>query len=121
MIKSIWGTCDGAKILFQRTPAGLWETTVPARASGEYTVSLWAEDAAGNRSYFCTVLLTYDVTKLCCRFQALDIGAGWSLDDVRTAFSCADVRTGRVSDAVAAFSQADIGVELVRCDLCGEA
>lgn len=104
MIKSIWGTCDGADILFRQTSAGLWETTVPARVSGEYTLSLWAEDAAGNRSYFCTVLLTFDITKLCCRFRVLDIGAGWSLDDVKTAFSCADVN-----------------VDLVRCDFCGEA
>ncbi len=121
MIRSIWGTCDGAEILFQRSQAGLWETTVPARASGEYTVSLWAEDAAGNRSYFCTVLISYDITKLCCRFQVLDIGAEWSLDEVKAVFACQDVNACRSPDETQSnFRHEDVAAKLIRCDLCEE-
>lgn len=120
MIKALWGTCDGEGISLRQTGEGLWETTVPARPSGEYTVALWAEDAAGNRTYFCTLLLTYDVTRLCCSTKVLDVGSEWSLAEVLAVFGGSSVATTAQAapvDAVPELSR--IELEILRCERCG--
>ena len=120
MIKRIWGSCDGAEILLRRSQEGSWETTVPSRPTGEYTVALWAEDDAGNRSYFCSILMTYDITQLCCRIQLLDIGADWSADDVAAMLSRREISAVLLPDPVRiTVGFHEIAVELIRCQLCG--
>lgn len=103
MIKSIHGTCAGASVVLAPTQEGFWDVTVPPRPSGEYAVDLWAEDDAGNQSFFCSVLLTYDITQMCCRMEVLQIGSGWA--------AVCQVKT------LAALSP--IAVEVVRCQICG--
>lgn len=120
MIKRIWGSCDGVEILLRQGQEGLWETTVPSRPTGEYTVALWAEDDAGNRSYFCSILMTYDITQLCCRVQLLEVGADWSTDQVAAVLSRREMSARLLPDPVGiTVDLHEIVVELIRCQLCG--
>jgi len=120
MIRRIAGTCDGSDIVLKADPAGLWTATVPAKPNGEYAVALWAEDDAGNRSYFCTVLLSYDITQLCCRVKVLGIGAEWSARDIAAVFGAPaarispHVRRVRVAAAIR-----HTRMKVIRCRLCG--
>ena len=43
---------------------GLWTAAVPFVESCEYVIDLYAEDEAGNISYYATYLLTFDASKL---------------------------------------------------------
>lgn len=120
MILRIAGTCDGAEIVLTRGASGRWETTVPAKANGEYPVELWAEDEAGNRSYFCTLLLSYDITQLCCSIRVVAIGARWSAQDIAAVFGPPKVHVSfalRSVTAAAEIKKAD--VRIVRCRICG--
>lgn len=75
-IKRVYGTADGTDIIFAYDePSGRWETTVPRDADGRYIVSLWAEDFAGNISYYATVLFTVDIKCMCVCIEWLDFGA----------------------------------------------
>lgn len=120
MVKRIWGTCDGGQILFTQSEAGLWEATVPAHANGEYTVALWAEDAAGNQSYFCTLLLAYDITQMCCAITILDVGTNWTQDDVRVVFANSDVRADETCTNVCIAPELrPVDLDVIRCEICG--
>ena len=120
MIKQIIGTVDGSDIVLKADPAGMWTATVPAKPNGEYIVALWAEDDAGNRTYFCTVLLTYDITQLCCHIKVLSIGAAWSAKDVAAVFGARrakmtpHVRRVRMNTKIGA-----VRMRVIHCRLCG--
>ena len=49
---------------FIKTSEGLWTAAVPFVESCEYVIDLYAEDEAGNISYYATYLLTFDASKL---------------------------------------------------------
>lgn len=75
-IKRVYGTADGTDIIFMYDgPSGRWETTVPRDEDGRYIVALWAEDFAGNTSYYATVLFTVDIKCMRVRIEWLDFGA----------------------------------------------
>lgn len=80
----VWGKSNDVDIIFEFD--GLtWTAEVPS-GSGAYTVELWAEDDAGNVSHMTTVLITYDVERMCVSFRVLEIGAGWTENEVRAMF-----------------------------------
>lgn len=120
MIRRIIGTVDGSEIALTADPAGLWKATVPAKPNGEYAAALWAEDEAGNRSYFCTLLLSYDITQLCCRVRVLDVGASFSSRGVAALFGAPTVRVAaRVRPLRVTAAVRGAEMKVVRCRNCG--
>lgn len=121
MVKSLTGKVGGADVAFRRNEAGLWETAVPASKNGSYVMELWAEDMAGNRTYFATVKVTFDTSQMCMRIEIADVGVGWSVGDVRTLFSVSPVSFARADTTVQStvyFSSA-VFSKIVRCEVCG--
>jgi len=117
MIKRVWGRCNSADIVLSRD-GGQWTVTVPG-GKGEYIVELYAEDDAGNSGYIATMLLTYDVTKLCATFKVADVAAGYSMADVAAALGPgieASAWTGAV-DVTGGMSE--IGVSVSGCEISG--
>lgn len=61
MVRRLYGTVNGADVVFQKSTRGLWEAEIPALPVGEYYVSLIAEDDAGNKGVYVGLVLTYSV------------------------------------------------------------
>lgn len=121
MVVRLWGTCNGADIICTPAAWGRWETTVPAAPDGTYIIALWAEDEAGNQGYFATIKLTFDPSRLCFAVEILDVGTGFTVEDVkrvlmgdrfRTDFSLQEFSCGVMSDPVQS--------EIIRCEVCGQ-
>lgn len=75
-VKRVYGTADGTDILFiYDEESGRWETTVPRDKDGRYVVSLWAEDFAGNKSYYATILFTVDTKSMCIKVEWVTFNA----------------------------------------------
>jgi hypothetical protein len=72
-----------------------------------YILELWAEDEAGNVGYFATIQVTFDSSKLQCQVVVLEVGVGWSVDEVAEVF-----QIDRVSSA-SVFETANIRDALV--------
>lgn len=80
MVKRVYGKCDNVEIVFTLNEyTGRWETTVPASEDNTYIFELWAEDEAGNRTYFAAVKVTVDLDLLQFRFSVLEVGAGFAI------------------------------------------
>lgn len=63
MITRIEGMADNHALVFARSEDGYWTAEVPPDLEdGTYYVTLRAWDAAGNSTYYATVLLTVDIT-----------------------------------------------------------
>ena len=64
MVTRVFGRAGQYDLEFTKTPEGLWTAAVPFVESCEYVIDLYAEDEAGNISYYATYLLTFDASKL---------------------------------------------------------
>lgn len=63
MITRIEGMADNHALVFMPGSDGYWTAQVPPDLEdGTYYVTLTAWDAAGNSTYYATVLMTVDVT-----------------------------------------------------------
>ena len=82
MVVRLYGTCQGADVVFQRDEAGTWSCAVPASPTGAYAIQLWAVDEAGNVGYFATILLAFDPNDMRCRIEILDVGTDFALAEV---------------------------------------
>lgn len=56
MVRRVYGKANDFDIIFNHIEGDRWETILPGNMYGEYVVELYAEDTAGNVSYFCTML-----------------------------------------------------------------
>ncbi len=56
MVKRLYGKANGQTVLFERKEGNRWEVSVPFNSDGEYAVEVYAEDEAGNISYYCSML-----------------------------------------------------------------
>ena len=120
MVTALYGKCQGQDVRFTRNEAGRWETAVPASPNGAYIMELWAEDQAGNQGYFATIKLAYDPNKLCCTVEVLDIGAGFTVEDVRRILMGGGVETSFwVEDIQSAMWDDPLKCDIVRCEVCG--
>lgn len=121
MVKALYGKCNGRDIVFSPDAAGRWETAVPASPNAAYIIELWAEDDAGNKSYFATVRVEYDTSQLCMTVQIVDIGVGWDIEDVRGLFSVVPVLAESDDEAVqsSVFFDSETLSEVIRCEVCG--
>ena len=64
MVTRVYGNAGLYYVEFIKTSEGLWTAAVPFVESCEYVIDLYAEDEAGNVSYYATYLLTFDASKL---------------------------------------------------------
>ena len=64
MVTRVFGRAGQYDLEFIKTSEGLWTAAVPFVESCEYVIDLYAEDEAGNISYYATDLLTFDASKL---------------------------------------------------------
>lgn len=64
MVTRVFGRAGQYDLEFIETSEGLWTAAVPFVESCEYVIDLYAEDEAGNISYYATYLLTFDASKL---------------------------------------------------------
>lgn len=64
MVTRVFGRAGQYDLEFAKTSEGLWTAAVPFVESCEYVIDLYAEDEAGNISYYATYLLTFDASKL---------------------------------------------------------
>lgn len=64
MVTRVFGRAGQYDLEFIKTSEGLWTAAVPFVESCEYVIDLYAEDEAGNVSYYATYLLTFDASKL---------------------------------------------------------
>lgn len=119
MVKALWGKCDGVSITFAKNQAGRWETAVPASRTGAYILELWAEDYAGNVGYFATVRVTFDPSQLCVRVEILDVGAAFTLDEVRAVFRTEPAAVSPEPPVRWRVRPDPVKFDVVRCEVCG--
>lgn len=95
MVKALYGKCNGADILFSQDEQGRWTTAVPASENKTYIIEVWAEDEAGNVSYFATIEAAYNSDTLCMEFMVKEIGEQFTMNDVLSAFRWRNLYVGR--------------------------
>lgn len=117
MLKRVWGRCNNTDVVFSGD-GGQWTATVPGGA-GEYIIELYVEDEAGNSGYMATMLLTYDVAKLCATFKIADVAAGYSAADVVAALWPGVEVNAQVVDVDITGGMSDVGVNVSGCEICG--
>lgn len=123
----IWSSRFTASVRAGRSISGLneasgrWETAVPASPSGVYVIELWAEDEAGNVGYFATIEVTFDSSKLCTSVKILDVGARFTLEEVRQALGVDLLQCGAVRDSLMwSVAPEMVMAKIVRCEVCGK-
>lgn len=83
MVKRLYGTVNSVEVSFSYFPdRDIWEVAVPKNDSGRYVVALWAEDFAGNSSYFATILLEINPDIIGFRFKVIDYNLQLSKKEV---------------------------------------
>ena len=100
MVVKVYGKCNGSDISFtpaspqlgnERPDCRIWTVVVPKAVAGTYVLELFAVDDAGNTTYFATVkyFAEYTAGQLRFRWEILEIGTNWNLDDVRSVLGIA--------------------------------
>lgn len=122
MVIALYGKCEGRDIRFCLDEAsGRWVTTVPASHTGVYIIELWAEDEAGNVGYFATVQITFDPSKLCCSVKILNVGARFTISDVRQLLGGDGVSCSVFCDPVTTALMPDLVLaKVIKCEVCGQ-
>jgi hypothetical protein len=65
MVKKLYGKADNITIIFEKKDGDNWTAVVPSDLSdGMYIVALYAEDEAGNTSFFSKILLLADTKNI---------------------------------------------------------
>ena len=65
MITKVYGTVDGADVIFDHMGGNRWQVAVPFDRDGMYIVELFAENERGNRSFYATALFIITATGTC--------------------------------------------------------
>lgn len=66
MITAVWGRADGHNVVFQPSQRGDWWVSVPPDLTdGQYAVEIWAENDAGEQSYWTGTLYMVDSVLVC--------------------------------------------------------
>jgi len=84
VVTEVRGTLDAvADLVFVRSEIDVnkWECIVPASVEGQYIVSLYLKDEAGNVSYYATILFTIDTSTLIFTIKVIDYNMN-VIDDV---------------------------------------
>ncbi len=117
MIKQIFGKVDTQNVAFTHNDT-TWVASVPADKTA-YCLEIWAEDFAGNVSYMSTILITYDLEKLCFKFEIVDVGASWSTKDVVALFQSSDITSNISADDInLTLGTNDVQIEILKKECC---
>lgn len=121
MVKRVYGKCDNVEIVFAlNEQTGRWETTVPAAEDNTYIFELWAEDEAGNQTYFAVVKVTVDLDSLQFHFSVLEVGAGFTREEVLELFEASSFKSKAcIKDYRNAFWMDEYRAELTQYDRVG--
>lgn len=103
MVTRVYGRVEGESVIFTLSDNNVWNCNVPAVPDGEYVVELYAEDEAGNVTYFATILFTVDTKHLTFKVKWIKFAS-----DVvnKSAF-------------VANWRVRDFTMSTIRCEVCG--
>lgn len=74
MVQRVIGKANDFELVLERS-GDEWRALIPANLSGEYAIELWAEDAAGNRSYLANAIFIIDASTLCAHIILQDYAA----------------------------------------------
>ena len=121
MVKLVYGKCDNVEIVFTLNEyTGRRETTVPASEDNTYIFELWAEDEAGNRTYFAAVKVTVDLDLLQFRFSVLEVGAGFTMEEVLELFGASRFKSKAcIRDYCSSFWMDEYRAELTQYEVVG--
>ena len=121
MVKRVYGKCDNVEIVFTLNEyTGRWETTVPASEDNTYIFELWAVDEAGNRTYFAAVKVTVDLDLLQFRFSVLEVGAGFTMEEVLELFGASRFKSKAcIRDYCSSFWMDEYRAELTQYEVVG--
>lgn len=93
-VANVWGECNGYNIIFSyNNDTGTWYGNVPFAESGEYIMTAYAEDLAGNIGYYATLLLVIDKESLRVEIKILDMSAKAKKDGSLTNSSASSMQT----------------------------
>nr|DAQ37031.1 MAG TPA: hypothetical protein [Caudoviricetes sp.] len=93
-VANVWGECNGYNIIFSyNNGTGTWDVSVPFAESGEYIMTVYAEDLAGNIGYYATLLLVVDKESLRVEIKILDMSAKAKKDGFLTNSSASSMQT----------------------------
>ena len=90
MILRLWGKCNGTEIVFSQDRQGRWIAAVPAAEDKTYVIEVWCEYEAGNECYFATIKTMFAAETLDYRFEVIEVGEKFTVDEVKAAFSWRD-------------------------------
>jgi hypothetical protein len=93
MVVALYGKCNGAGIVFSQDGQGRWTTAVPVADNKTYVIEVFAEDEAGNTSYFATVEATYNSSSLSMEFTVKEVGENFTLNEVLSVFRMSSMST----------------------------
>lgn len=91
MVTRVVGEVNGSSIIFTKTYGESWAAKVPLSEDGEWVVSLYAYDDAGNSAYLAKIL--YAVTGHELTIRLLETGFIGELEDrgfIGSLLSCAN-------------------------------
>jgi hypothetical protein len=77
MIATVVGKINGVDVVFSPFDERRedWRLSMPSLPQGSHTVELWLTDAAGNKTYFATLLVEVDFLGLVTKITVLDYSA----------------------------------------------
>ena len=106
MVKRVYGKCDNVEIVFTLNEyTGRWETTVPA-----------SED----NTYFAAVKVTVDLDLLQFRFSVLEVGAGFTMEEVLELFGASRFKSKAcIRDYCSSFWMDEYRAELTQYEVVG--
>lgn len=93
MLKKVYGKSNDIDIVFEQNYEGKWETVIPRDVSGVYYLQLYAEDDAGNTTYFSTVYMKFDPSSFCISFNVVDFNGNLEMKKFIECFSVKGYRT----------------------------
>lgn len=88
MIKRVYGKSNKIDVVFERNHEDKWEAIIPRDASGVYYLQLYAEDDAGNITYFSTVCMRFDPSSFCAKFEVIDFVGNSEMKEFVESFNC---------------------------------
>ena len=125
MLKRLWGVANSYVLTFALAhtydDSSQWIANVPKDLSdGEYTVQIWAEDFAGNSTYYANLFFTIDAGKLCFCFEKINYKTDILPEKYNTEVTIKDYKTEKMPDTYqSVVLDAPFKFEVIRRCECG--
>lgn len=102
MVERVWGECNGLSTEYELIN-GKWQASLPRNETGEWGVTVWAMDEAGNKSFIASMLYAVNPADTCVNVQVDEIEA----------------TNMQFAPYVARVNLPHISAEITKCELCG--